>query len=108
MRHRDRGNVCRRLCFGCDAAASISNATHPYTCVRSLCAMMSGITELRSSAIERINRRTYGSRGALRQFAAASGWLEAGERLAIEHVAASVPRGAILDIRLSGRPPAPL
>jgi SAM-dependent methyltransferase len=44
----------------------------------------------------------------LRQFETASGWLEPGERVAIEHVADRVRGGAILDIGVGGGRTAPL
>jgi SAM-dependent methyltransferase len=63
---------------------------------------------LRAPAFDRINQRTYRKRGVLRQFEAASGWLEPGERVAIEHVADAVRGGAILDIGVGGGRTAPL
>jgi SAM-dependent methyltransferase len=58
--------------------------------------------------LDRVNRRTYRSRGAVRQFAAASGWLEPGERLAIQRVAATSRDAAILDIGIGGGRTTPL
>ncbi len=63
---------------------------------------------LRCPELDRVNRRTYRSRGALRQFATASGWLEPGERLAVEHAAAGARGAAVLDIGIGGGRTAPL
>jgi SAM-dependent methyltransferase len=57
---------------------------------------------------DRINQRTYRKPGVLRQFESATGWLEPGERIAIEHVAQAVRGGAILDIGVGGGRTAPL
>jgi SAM-dependent methyltransferase len=58
--------------------------------------------------MDRVNRRTYSNRGAVRQFAAASGWLERGERLAIECAAATARDAPILDIGIGGGRTTPL
>jgi SAM-dependent methyltransferase len=63
---------------------------------------------LRMPALDRINRRTYRRRGALRQFENATGWLDPGERVAIELVADACRGGAILDIGVGGGRTAPL
>src|SRR5215813_6147962 len=63
---------------------------------------------LHKPIFDRVNLRTYRSCRVLRQFAAASGWLEPGERLAIQHVADAVRGGAILDIGVGGGRTAPL
>lgn len=70
--------------------------------------MFSESIPLSSPAFDRINRRTYRSRGAIRQFASASGWLEPGEQFAIELAADAVRGGAILDIGVGGGRTAPL
>lgn len=57
---------------------------------------------------DRINRRTYQTRSALRQMEAATDWLEPGERLAFELIADCVRDGAILDIGVGGGRTAPL
>src|SRR5690348_5879799 len=57
---------------------------------------------------DRINQRTYSRPGVLRQFESATGWLEPGERIAIERVADAVRGGAILDIGIGGGRTAPL
>jgi SAM-dependent methyltransferase len=69
---------------------------------------MSETIPLRIPDFDRINQRTYRKRGVLRQFEIASGWLEPGERLAIEQVADAVRGGAILDIGVGGGRTAPL
>jgi SAM-dependent methyltransferase len=58
--------------------------------------------------MDRINRRTWRRRGALRQFGTASGWLEPGEQVAIEYVASSLRDTPILDIGVGGGRTAPL
>ena len=63
---------------------------------------------LRAPDFDRINQRTYRRPGVLRQFGTASGWLEPGERMAIERVADAVRGGAILDIGIGGGRTAPL
>ncbi len=70
--------------------------------------MMTETIPLRIPEFDRINQRTYRKRGVLRQFEAASGWLEPGERVAIEHVANAARDGAILDIGIGGGRTAPL
>jgi SAM-dependent methyltransferase len=70
--------------------------------------MMSETIPLHTPAFDRINQRTYGRRGVLRQFETASGWLEPGERVAIEHAVDAVRGGAILDIGVGGGRTAPL
>jgi SAM-dependent methyltransferase len=70
--------------------------------------MMSDTIPLHAPDFDRINQRTYGRRGVLRQFETASGWLEPGERVAIEHVADAVRDRAILDIGVGGGRTAPL
>lgn len=60
------------------------------------------------SSLDRINRRTYASRGARRQYGGASGWLDAGERAALAHIADCVRGGSILDIGVGGGRTAPL
>ena len=57
---------------------------------------------------DRINRRTYQARGALRQMEAATDWLEPGERLAFELIADTVRGGAILDVGVGGGRTVPL
>ena len=59
-------------------------------------------------AFDRINQKAYQRRGVLRQFGNASGWLEPGERAAIEQVADAVRDGGILDIGIGGGRTAPL
>lgn len=58
--------------------------------------------------LDRINRRAYRTRGVLRQFGTATGWLEPGEELAVRLVADSVGGAAILDIGIGGGRTAPL
>jgi SAM-dependent methyltransferase len=70
--------------------------------------MMSETIPLHAPDFDRINQRTYGRRGVLRQFETASGWLEPGERIAIERVADAVRGGAILDVGIGGGRTAPL
>jgi len=62
----------------------------------------------RLPAFDRINRRAYQQRGVLRQFGAASGWLEPGERLAVELVAEAARDAPVLDIGIGGGRTAPL
>jgi SAM-dependent methyltransferase len=63
---------------------------------------------LRCRELDRVNRRTYRSRGAVRQYGVATGWLEPGERLAIEHATATARDAPILDIGIGGGRTAPL
>jgi len=70
--------------------------------------MMTETIPLHAPDFDRINQKTYSKRGVLRQFETASGWLEPGERVAIEHVADAVRGGAILDIGIGGGRTAPL
>jgi len=70
--------------------------------------MMTETIPLRIPEFDRINQRTYRKRGVLRQFEQASGWLEPGEQVAIDHVANAVHDGAILDIGIGGGRTAPL
>ena len=58
--------------------------------------------------LDRINRPAYRRRGVLRQYGAASGWLEPGERAAVLAVADEVRDGAILDLGVGGGRTAPL
>lgn len=51
-----------------------------------------------SISLDDINRRTFRSRGALKHYRLASGWLDPGERAALEHVEAEVKNESILDI----------
>lgn len=53
---------------------------------------------MRAREFDRVNLQTYGSRRAVRQYEAASGWLESGERASIDHVREKARDGAILDI----------
>ena len=55
-----------------------------------------------------INRRAFQRRGVLRQFRAASGWLERGEQTAVLLVADEVRGAPILDIGVGGGRTAPL
>jgi SAM-dependent methyltransferase len=59
-------------------------------------------------ALDRVNRRAYQRPGVLRQYGAASGWLEPGERAAVMQAAGSVRDGVILDIGVGGGRTAPL
>jgi SAM-dependent methyltransferase len=58
--------------------------------------------------LDRINRRAYQRRSALRLFGSASGWLEEGEHAAIQCVADAVRGAPILDIGIGGGRTAPL
>jgi SAM-dependent methyltransferase len=62
----------------------------------------------RAPYMDRVNRGTWRRRGPLRQFGTASGWLEAGEQVAIEYVAHFVRDTPILDIGVGGGRTAPL
>lgn len=57
---------------------------------------------------DRVNRPAYRRRGVLRQYGAASGWLEPGERAAVLCIAEAVGDGTILDIGVGGGRTAPL
>src|ERR1700688_5250770 len=70
--------------------------------------IMTETIPFRIPEFDRINQRTYRKRGVLRQFEQASGWLEPGEQVAIDHVANAVRDGAILDIGIGGGRTAPL
>lgn len=70
--------------------------------------MIAAGAPLVSPDFDRINRRAYRKRGVLRQYEAASGWLEPGERRSIELVTPDVRGGAILDIGMGGGRTAPL
>lgn len=58
--------------------------------------------------LDRINRSAYQQRGVLRQFGAATGWLEPGEREAVLSVAHTARDAPILDIGVGGGRTAPL
>ncbi len=58
--------------------------------------------------MDRVNRRVYASRGALRQYGTAAGWLDAGERAAVMRGASGLNGGPILDIGVGGGRTAPL
>ena len=70
--------------------------------------MVTSAVPLYSPKLDRINRDAYQRRGALRQFGAASGWLEAGEHAAIGLVRHAVGGRPILDIGVGGGRTAPL
>jgi SAM-dependent methyltransferase len=55
-----------------------------------------------------VNRRVYASRGAVRQYASAVGWLDAGERSAVAQAAQRLNGGRVLDIGVGGGRTAPL
>ncbi len=55
-----------------------------------------------SDDFDHINLHTYENRHVLRQFAEASGWLEPGERLAMEFAIAHAGGGAVLDLGVGG------
>ena len=57
---------------------------------------------------DRINQRTYAATRVVRQYRAATGWLEPGEQAAFELIAEQVRDGAILDIGVGGGRTAPL
>ncbi|HEY1931602.1 MAG TPA: class I SAM-dependent methyltransferase [Acetobacteraceae bacterium] len=58
--------------------------------------------------LDRVNRYAYQQRAALRMFGNASGWLEEGERAAIQSVASGVSGAPILDLGVGGGRTAPL
>lgn len=58
--------------------------------------------------LDRVNRRVYASRGALRQYANAAGWLDAGEQAAVARAAQGLDGGRVLDIGVGGGRTAPL
>lgn len=58
--------------------------------------------------LDRVNRRVYASRGAVRQYANATGWLDAGERAAVARAAQWLDGGPVLDIGVGGGRTAPL
>lgn len=58
--------------------------------------------------LDRVNRGAYSSRGAIRQYGTAVGWLDSGERHAVEYAVARMRSGAILDIGVGGGRTAPL
>lgn len=52
--------------------------------------------------LDRINRRAYGSKHSQHVYAQASGWLDGGEKAAVEQVRPMAAGGAILDIGFGG------
>lgn len=58
--------------------------------------------------LDRVNRAAYSSQGAIRQYGTAIGWLDNGERRALEYAIARMCGGAILDIGVGGGRTAPL
>lgn len=52
--------------------------------------------------LDRINRRVYGTRGAVRQYGAAVGWIDAGEQRAIALASAALGRSKVLDLGIGG------
>jgi SAM-dependent methyltransferase len=65
-------------------------------------------TSYRPSGLDRINQAGYRQRGARRQFQDASGWLEAGEKVAVMSVATEALGAPILDIGVGGGRTTPL
>jgi ubiquinone/menaquinone biosynthesis C-methylase UbiE len=72
------------------------------------CGMPGRAVPFVAPAFDRLNRPAYQRPGVLRQYGAASGWLEPGERAAIMSVADAVRDGVILDIGIGGGRTAPL
>lgn len=70
--------------------------------------MLGSTIPMNVPAFDRINQRAYRRRGVLRQYRNASGWLDPGERAAVELVADAVRDGGILDIGIGGGRTAPL
>lgn len=64
--------------------------------------MPPGAVPLHVAEFDKVNLRTYGSRGAVHQYESATGWLEPGERASIERAANAARDGAILDIGVGG------
>jgi SAM-dependent methyltransferase len=62
----------------------------------------------RGRDLGRLNQRVFQRRGVLRQYEAATGWLDPGEQYAVLSVAEHVRGGAILDIGVGGGRTAPL
>lgn len=58
--------------------------------------------------LDRVNRAAYSTQGAVRQYGTASGWLDNGERHALEYAIARMHGGAILDIGVGGGRTGPL
>jgi len=58
--------------------------------------------------LDRVNRTAFGSPSAVRQYGTATGWLDIGERRALEYAIAHMSGGAILDIGVGGGRTAPL
>lgn len=71
-------------------------------------AMVAHAVPLSWPRLDRINRSAYGQRGALRMFGSATGWLDEGERVAVELVAGTARGAPILDIGIGGGRTTPL